>query len=157
VTTDHSDIAPLRDTFFRRTRRLTAILYVALGLAAVGFAFVAVVRDPSSGSVGIACGFIASLLLSAVSPMLKTTPRIARLLTYAVPVLAVAAFWIEKSLGVELDSPALLGAAAGLFAGTLVGMAWMRHRLATDDELLLRQVELGFDPENPWAWFRDKQ
>ena len=49
-----------------------------------------------------------------------------------------------------------IGALGGFFVGAIVGIARIRRMLATDDELLLRQRRLGFDPEHAASWIRGR-
>jgi sulfite exporter TauE/SafE len=154
--TDPTEVQRLRETFFRRTRRTAALLYAGLGLSAVGFGIAAIVSDPLRGAAGILAGLLLSLALSIVSPRLKTSARMARALVYSVPVVTVLILGMTSADN-SFDSPAVLGALAGFFAGSIVGIALIRRRLVTDDALLLRQRSLGFDPEHPYGWLRGKQ
>ncbi|HWG56365.1 MAG TPA: hypothetical protein VNT58_07575 [Gaiellaceae bacterium] len=70
-----------------------------------------------------------------------------------VPAAAVVGVVLVNTIDIG-TSPFVLGGFGGFLAGTAVSIALVRRRLATDDELLRRQLRLGFDPEHPWRWLR---
>ncbi len=143
----------MRAAFFQRTRRMVVVLYSGLALAAVGMAAVAFAQDVPRAAAGVGAGFILAVALFALSPAIPVSAKVARLL---VPISAVAGVLAVTLVDLDTltnDSQTLLvGGVAGFLAGTIVGLAAIRRRLARDDELLLRQRRLGFDPEQPWAW-----
>jgi hypothetical protein len=136
--TDPTEVQRLRETFFRRTRRTAALLYAGLGLSAVGFGIAAIVSDPLRGWDSRRVAALAGAIDREPAPQ-DVSPDGSR----------------AGVLG--FDSPAVSGALAGFFAGSIVGIALIRRRLVTDDALLLRQRSLGFDPEHPYGWLRGKQ
>jgi hypothetical protein len=155
--TDPTEVQRLRETFFRRTPVERPLCCTQDSVfPAVGFGIAAIVSDPLRGAAGILAGLLLSLALSIVSPRLKTSARMARALVYSVPVVTVLILGMTSADN-SFDSPAVLGALAGFFAGSIVGIALIRRRLVTDDALLLRQRSLGFDPEHPYGWLRGKQ
>jgi hypothetical protein len=84
------------------------------------------------------------------------TARIARHLLWIGPIAGVLfANFVDVDLG-DRGIAIFLGALGGFFVGAIVGFARIRRRLATDDELLLRQRSLGFDPEHPAGWIRGR-
>lgn len=147
------DVERIRREFFRRTRRPTILLYVGSVIAAAILLGVAVTQDAGGALLALGLGFAVSVVLFVLSPLLPTSARTARALVWLGPVAGVAAAQ-AFDLG-ELGSGAfVLGAFGGFLAGMVVGVAAIRRRLAHDDELLLRQKRLGFDPERPYGWLR---
>lgn len=150
---DVADVERMRAEFFRRTRRLVIVMYVAGAVAGIALAAVALVSDSAGGGLGLVAGFALALILFAVSPLIPTSARAARALVFVAPAVGVVA---ADALGLgELGSDAFfLGGFGGFLLGMVVGIAAIRRRLAHDDALLLRQKRLGFDPENPSGWLR---
>jgi hypothetical protein len=147
------DLAQMRAAFFRRTQRMTVILYSGLALAAVVLAVLAFERDVPRAATGVGAGFVVAAVLFALSPAIPVSAKAARLV---VPLSAVVGVLVATFVDLDSltsDSQTLLaGGFAGFLAGTIVGIAAIRRRLASDDDLMLRQRRLGFDPEQPWAW-----
>jgi hypothetical protein len=147
------DVAQMRAAFFRRTRRMTVFLYSGLALAALGVAVLAFVHDVPRAAAGIGAGFVGAVALFALSPLVPVSAKAARLLVPASVLGGVLIATLVDLDALRSDSQTLLtGAFAGFLAGTIVGIAAIRRRLARDDDLILRQRRLGFDPERPWAW-----
>lgn len=141
IEADALDVEHVREAFFRRTRRSTAILYAALGLAAAGAAGEALVAGPLNAVLGVALGVAVMALLLGASPFLRVSARTARALPVAVGVASGVGGLFLADLRI---TPFLTGAFAGLMAGWALAIAAIRRRLAHDDELILRQVRLGF-------------
>ena len=150
------EIARLRETFFANTRKPTIAFYVVFAVAAVGAAAWAVSLAAVPALAGILVGFAAMGVLFVLSPRMPVSARAARAML--VPVIAagaVGAQFIDLDVLSEGWAAGVLGGLGGGLAGTVAGTALIRRRLAHDDELLLRQQRLGFDPERPWSWLRD--
>lgn len=147
------EIQRQRDEFFRRTRKTTVGLYVVLGLGAFGAGAYAVANDIGRGALGIVAGILLTLILLLVGELAPMSARTTRITILALlPVSAVAVLLWGDSI--DLVSPFVSGACAGLMAGTVLGVAAIRRRLSSDDDLFVRQKRLGFDPERPYAWIR---
>jgi hypothetical protein len=151
------EVDRMRASFFDKTGRVIFILYGGLALGAAGAAAIAFVLDVRRAVVGLAIGFVVMVVLLDLSTRVSPSSRWAKVLM-AVSV-AFGLLFPFASLNGHAP-PGLqalaLGAGAGGLAGAIVGIAAIRHRLARDDELLMRQQRLGFDPEHPWAWLRPK-
>jgi MFS family permease len=154
--TDDPQIAEIRAAFFERTRKTLTVLYVALAVAAVCAAAVSLTSNALRAAAGLAAGFLMAVVLFAASSLFKVSARAARLLTGAAAVAGVIAAEIGGGIGAVFGAAMLWGAFAGFMAGTVLGIARIRRRLAWDDELLLRQKQLGFDPEHPYGWLRSE-
>ncbi|MDX6487366.1 MAG: hypothetical protein QOF43_2519, partial [Gaiellaceae bacterium] len=141
-----------RKAFFERTRKATGLLYAGLAALAGGCAAFAILGEPLRGALGVGVGLVAGIVLFALSPAVPTTARAARLLLSTVaPVGVVLASVLLPS---PFSSRFVAGVYGGFMMGCVAGIAWIRRRLARDDELLLRQARRGFDPERPWRWMR---
>ena len=151
---DHTRVAEMRAAFFQRTRKPTLVFYVALAASAVAAAAFALARDSAWAAGGIAVGLLAAIGLFAASPLFSVSPRAARAVGSASAVAGVLAATLLDATGSVLATAPLWGAFSGFMAGTIVGIARIRKRLAWDDELLLRQKRLGFDPQDPYGWMR---
>jgi MFS family permease len=151
---DDPQIADIRAAFFERTRKTVLILYVALAVAAVCAAAVGLTSDALRAAAGLAAGFLVALILFAASSLFRVSARAARVLIGAGAVAGIVAAQIGGGIGAALGAATLEGAFAGFMAGTVLGIVRIRRRLAWDDELLLRQKQLGFDPEHPYGWLR---
>jgi hypothetical protein len=149
-----ADVDRVRAAFFRRTRKTTAVLYTCFAFAAVAAGIYAVVDDVGRGAAATAVGLTVMVGLFALSPRLAASARIGRILVFVVVPLAVVA----GNLVLDRIDPAFVaGALAGLLAGAALGIAYIRRRLAVDDELFRRQIALGFDPDRPLGWLRPKR
>jgi hypothetical protein len=154
VTAESDDVERMRAAFFRRTRRLVAVFYVVIAFMAIGVGAYAFATAWGPAVAGVATGFVAGVAAFLLSPKIPTSADAARKLVVAGPVAGVVAgilFFDSLSQGWQAG---VAGFFAGYLAATIVGMASIRRRLAHDDELLLRQKRLGFDPEKPWGWLR---
>jgi membrane associated rhomboid family serine protease len=153
-TAARDDVERMRAAFFQRTRRHVAILYVVLALMAIGAGAYAFATAWEPAVVGVAVGFVAGVVAFLLSPKFPTSANAARKLVVAAPIAGLVAgtlFFDSLSQGWQAG---VVGFFAGYLAAAIVGMASIRRRLAHDDELLLRQKSLGFDPEKPWGWLR---
>ena len=150
---DVSELERMRAEFFRKTRTPVLVLYVAFTLGGAALAAGALASGRGGGMLGLAVGFVLAVALFAVSPLLPTSARAARVLVFGAPVVGVV---VANALDLgELGSESFfLGGFGGFLVGAAVGIAAIRRRLAHDDELLLRQKRLGFDPENPTSFLR---
>ena len=130
------------------------MFYAAIALGAVAAFAAAAGESPRTATIAAVAAAAVVGVLFAVSPMLATTAKTARKLLVATGIAA----GIGGSVGVralsDLSTAGMLGAIAGTLAATIVGVAWIRRRLARDDALFARQMRLGFDPERPSAWLR---
>jgi hypothetical protein len=133
INHDRAELQELREVFFGRTRKTALLLYAGFAVAAIGFGINAILRDAVRGTVAFIAGFALSLVASWASPRIKTTARVARVLIFAGPVAAVLFVTLSGRPDV-FSSPVASGALAGFFAG----------------------ASLGFDPEHPYAWLREK-
>jgi hypothetical protein len=152
MQSDATEIESMRAAFFRRTRATTVVLYGALAAAAVGAAIYAVSTDLMRAVAGIAVGLVAVLALFGASPMVRVSARAARGLVLGVGVAGVIVANVAGGVETRVGASGLWGGFAGLMLGAIIGVARIRRRLAWDDELLLRQKQLGFDPERPYDW-----
>jgi membrane associated rhomboid family serine protease len=148
-----SDVEHMREAFFRKTRRPVAALYVVCGIAAAALAAYTLGDDPATAALGLVVGFVVAVLLFAVSPLLPVSARGARWLVFGAPVVGIVAAQ-ALDVGALGSETFFLAAFDGFLAGMVVGIAAIRRRLATDDDLLLRQKRLGFDPEDPGSFLR---
>jgi hypothetical protein len=151
---DDAQIEEMRAAFFERTRRSVFVLYAALGAAAVAAVAYALGSDALEAAGGLAVGLVAAIVLFAASPLFKVPARAARLLIGVVAVTAGITAELLGGVSLALGAATLWGAFAGFMAGTIIGIARIRKRLEWDDELLLQQKQLGFDPEQPYEWLR---
>ena len=137
--------------FFRRTRRVTGLLYAFLGIASAGLLAGGIATEATPAILAFISATVLAVGLFVLSARIPTSAKTARALLWLAPAVGVIA---ASQLDLDLSTPVTLGGMAGFFTGMGVGMAMIRRRLAHDDELLLRQQRLGFDPERPWAWLR---
>jgi hypothetical protein len=154
VTAESADVERMRAAFFQRTRRLVAVFYVVIAFMAIGAGAYAFATAWAPAVVGVAIGFVTGVVAFLLSPKIPTSADAARKLVVAAPIAGIVAgilFFDSLSHGWQAG---VVGFFAGYLAASIVGIASMRRRLAHDDELLLRQKRLGFDPEKPWGWLR---
>jgi hypothetical protein len=151
TTAGREDVEQIRTGFFRRTRPVVGVFYVVLALAAAALGASALSTDWEPAVAGILGGFALGLPLYLLSPRLPASPRTALSVIAGV---AVAFAVFSPSVFGGLPDAAVTGGISGLLAATIVGIVNIRRRLARDDELLLRQKRLGWDPEHPWRWSR---
>ncbi len=153
---DQRELDELRRVFFARTRRPVIVFYAFLGVVAAGAAAYGFSANARAAAPGAAAALAASLVLLTVSPMIAVPASAALML-----VTASAAVGVAVALVVDIDqiasAPALAGAIAGFSVGTIVGIAAIRRRLASDDDLVRRQQQLGWSLEDPWAPIRSKK
>lgn len=153
---ERADVEQMRTAFFTRTRKLVVGLYATTAVIALAVGAAGLAVSPGRAVVGMIVGLVVSVVLFVVSPRIPTTARTARGLIVVGPVAGV----LVSMLFLDLDElstasqAALAGALAGSLVGMIVGIVLLRRRLARDDQLLLRQKRLGFDPEHPWSWLR---
>jgi hypothetical protein len=151
---DREDLRQMREAFVRKTRFGAGFLYAFFALIAVALgasAFSADAAPALAGAlVGLALGTAARILNTRVSITARTTRAL------IIPVAVGGFFFVRFGIG-DLSGgweAALDGAVAGVAIAAIAGVAYVRRRLARDDELFLRQQRLGFDPERPWRWLR---
>lgn len=144
----------MRAAFFERTRTTAFVLYAALGAAAVAAAAYALVGDFLRAAGGLAAGLVAAIVLFVASPLFRVSARAGRLLIGVAGVAGLIAADLLGGVSSVLGAATLWGVFGGFMAGSIIGIARIRKRLEWDDELLLRQKQLGFDPEEPYAWLR---
>jgi hypothetical protein len=147
---DAKRVEEMRAEFFRRTRILVVVLYGMLAAAAVGAGVYAVSIDLARAAVAITVGLV--IVLALFRPLFPISARLARVLVVVGAVGGMVVAGVLSDLGSQIGSPGLWGGFAGFAFGMILGIAWIRRRLARDDSLLLRQKRLGFDPERPYAW-----
>ena len=140
----------MRATFFRKTRIPALVLYAALAALGIINGANAWRDSPKAAVSAIAVGFGLALVLFPLIQRLPISARTARVLIPAGAVLGVVA---GTQMGTSAWSSGVL---SGLLFGIIVGVARNRRHLARDDDLLLRQRALGFDPERPFGWWRSK-
>jgi hypothetical protein len=145
------DLDRTRTEFFRRTRRVTGFLYVFLGIASTGLLAGGIAVAATPAVLAFIAATVFAVALFALSARIPTSARTARALLWSLPAVGVIA---GSQLDINLSSAVTLGGMAGFLSGMGIGVATIRRRLAHDDDLLLRQQRLGFDPERPWAWLR---
>jgi FtsH-binding integral membrane protein len=144
------EIDRIRTTFFRKTRWISVFLFATFALVAVVAAVAAVRIDARPAVVSMAVALLVTGALSVAGTRLRIGPRAARMLVVAGPVAGV----LLLPLLMPADGAAFWGVIAGAMVGAGGTVAYARWRLAHDDDLILRQRELGFDPERPWGWLR---
>lgn len=146
---DEAQIDEMRAAFFERTRKTTFALYAALGVVAVAAAASALAGDALRAAEGLAVGLVAAIVLFAAGPLLRVSARTARLLVGVGAVAGVVAANLPGGVSSGFGTATLWGAFAGFLVGMIIGIVRIRRRLAWDDELLLRQKQLGFGPADP--------
>lgn len=151
---EQPDLDRVRAEFFRRTRRSVVFLYAGLALAALVCLAPAIADDAAVALLAFAVTAAATTGLFLASARIPTSAKAARRLLWVAPAVAVLTVsFVDIDLG-ERGTAIVPAAVAGLFLGTIAGIAGIRRRLARDDDLFRRQQRLGFDPEHPWAWIR---
>lgn len=151
---DPSQVEEMRREFFRRTRTLVAVFYAALAAAAIAATVFAASRDAVRATVALIAGIVAALALFGVSPRFRISARATRWFIVIAAIGGAVTANLMDGVESRVGASAVWGAFAGFCFGTIVGIARIRRRLARDDELLLRQKQLGFDPERPFDWLR---
>ncbi len=145
------DLDRTRTEFFRRTRQVTGLLYTFLGIASAGLLAAGIAAGATLALIAYIAATMFAVALFVLSARIPTSAKTARALLWFAPAVGVVAV---AQLDLDLSTPVTLGGMAGFCAGTGIGIAMLRRRLARDDDLLRRQQRLGFDPERPWAWLR---
>ena len=143
---DAADLARMREVFFRRTRTITIVLYAVFTAAGVGFIAWGLAADATTAllswvaAAGVALG---ALVLGGRVPM---SPRWSRWLVGLGALIGIVAVNV---IDIDAGEAVVLGALGGFSLGFVAGTAYTRRRLGHDDALFLRQIQLGWDPEDP--------
>jgi FtsH-binding integral membrane protein len=151
---DRQDIERIRTAFFRKTRPLVVVLYAIFALMAAALGAAAFSTAWTPAIVGALGGFALGLGAFTAEGRAAISARTKRL--FLLPAV-VGGLFVGGVLLSGLSGAweaATLGAAAGFLAAMIVGVASIRRRLARDDDLLLRQRKLGYDPGRPGRWLR---
>lgn len=149
---DRAEAARLRQEFFRRTRLLVIIFYAGMLAAGVAGVIYAASRSPLVAAVGVIAGFALALVLFRLGVRKPVPARSARVWLGIGPALGAATgVALANDVSVHVAGFALGG---GFFLGAVVGIVDVRRQLVWDDELLLRQKRLGYDPERPFSWMK---
>jgi hypothetical protein len=151
---DREELQRMREAFFGKTRLGAGVLYAFFALIAVALGASAFSAEPGPAVAGALVGIALGAAAHIVNMRVPITARTTRALIIAV---AVGGFFFVRFAIGDLSGgreAALDGAFAGAATAAIAGVAYVRRRLARDDELFLRQQGLGFDPERPWRWLR---
>lgn len=131
------------------------VFYAVLAAAAAAAVVWALSISAAPAVAGILVGLAVMAVLFLVSVRRPMPARVTRILIVPAALVGVVAANVIDLDDLSDDWAAgVIGGFGGGLAGAVVGVVLIRRRLAHDDELLLRQQRLGFDPERPWSWLR---